>query len=67
MRRDVRVFAQLFDMPRQAVVSARRRTRILSRGRVALEFADSSSITLHAGFINAGGPANRIVRTLTGR
>ncbi len=67
MRRDVKLFVQLFDMPRQAIVSARRRTRILSRGRVALEFADSSSIALHAGFINAGGPAYRVARALAGR
>jgi hypothetical protein len=66
VKHNVKPAAAIFDLPRQAIFGARRKTRGLSRSRVVLEFDDASSIVLHAGFINMGGPADRIARAVTG-
>lgn len=55
--------AVAFEVPLQAIAGARRRGRGYSRGRVVVEFADSSTLALHAGFVDAGR-ADGLVRAL---
>jgi hypothetical protein len=56
-------FTVVFEAPRQSVVTARRKGRGYTRGRVIVEFADSSMVALHAGFVDAGR-ANDLVKAL---
>ena len=65
-RQGTRDFSHVFEVPRSAIVTALRQGRGYSRGRVVVQFTDSSSVALHAGFVD-GGRANRLVRALTGR
>ncbi len=62
-RQGTKDFTVTFETPRQTVVTARRKGRGYSRGRVVVEFADSSVVALHAGFIDAGR-ANSLVKAL---
>ena len=63
-RQGTKDFTAIFEAPRQAVTTARRKGRGYSRGRVVVEFADKSLVALHAGFVDPGR-ANKLVRALT--
>jgi hypothetical protein len=62
-RQGTQGFTAVSEVPRRVVAGARRQGRGYSRGRVVVEFADSSTLALHAGFVDAGR-ANRLVRAL---
>ncbi len=63
-RQGTKDFTTVFEAPREAVVTARRKGRGYSRGRVVVKFADSSVVALHAGFVDTGR-ANALVKALT--
>jgi hypothetical protein len=56
-------FRAMVSVPREAVVMARRRSRLLQRGRVELSFVDLSRLTVLTGHLFAGG-ARRLVAAL---
>jgi hypothetical protein len=62
-RQDTQGFTAVSEVPRRAVAGARRQGRGYSRGRVVVEFADSSTVALHAGFFGTGR-ADGLVRAL---
>lgn len=65
---DLKVLAVVFELPRAAVVSARRERKLLTLqlSRVVLDFADGSQLACLAGWFLAASRARSLVAALAG-